>query len=130
MSIQACEIRGIGYKFDYNEDLFSFISDVEDEQEFIDVIDVAGGYYSMKDLKSNNKISPLRIFIDGMNGEYKYVLIVTEATYIENTHGDNRWKNKYRDDEFIRKNAKKRIETLLQRKFEENPNDVVFEHYQ
>lgn len=130
MSTQACRIKGFGYKLDYDEDVFSHIKNEDDEEyNFIDVIGLDGGYYDMRDLKSDTRTSPLRIFTDGMCGDYKYVIYVTEASYIENTHGDERWVNKYRDDEFVREYAKQHIETLTGKSLDE-PIEVDFEHYQ
>lgn len=127
MSIQACLIRGYGYRFDYSESLFSHIQDDDKEYDFIEVIGLDEGYYSLRDNK-NSKDALLGIVKDGMCGEYKYVLFITEASYIENTHGDNFWRNEFRNDDYIRNYCKKNIETLLGRELGE-PTEHVFEHY-
>jgi len=129
MSTQATLIKGIGYKFKYDDNIFSHINNNDDEYDFIDVIGLDGSYYNMRNLKSDEKISPLRIFLDGYNGDYKYVLFVTEASYIENTHGDDRWKNKYRNDDYVKKYAKQHIETLTGQKLDA-VQEIEFEHWQ
>ena len=56
MSVQACRIRGVGYKFDYEYPLFSFIKG-KDEEEILDneydFIDVLGLNFSYYDIKIN-----------------------------------------------------------------------------
>ena len=64
-----------------------------------------------------------------MSGEYIYVLFIEEASYIENSHGDNYWCNKYRYDDWVKKYAKENIETLLQKKLE-MPQEFDFHHYE
>jgi hypothetical protein len=131
MSTQVSLVKGIGYKFEYDEDIFSFIKNIDDEEyDFIDVLNMSGCYYDMKKLKSDNRISPLRVYTDGMSGEYKYVLFVTEVSYLENSHGDDRWRNKYRNDEYVKQYAKQHIETFLQRTMNDEPKELEFEHWQ
>jgi len=129
MSTQACLIKGFGYKFKHDDNIFSYIDNNDDEYDFIDVIGLDGSYYNMRNLKSDETISPLRIFLDGYSGEYKYVLFVTEASYIENTHGDDRWKNKYRNDDYVKKYAKQHIETLIGKKLSD-VQEIEFEHWE
>ncbi len=129
MSIQALSVKGVGYKIKPDEQVFSHISDSDIEYDFIDILGLDGGYYDMKNLESDKNKSPLRVFIDGMNGDYKYILYVTEVHYIENTHGDNFWKNKYRDDDFLRKYAQRHIELVTGKKMG-TLQEVEFEHYQ
>lgn len=62
---------------------------------------------------------------DGMNGDYKYILIVTEATYVDNTHYDDFWQNKFRNDEYVREYAKEKLETFLQRKMDTEPRECI-----
>lgn len=127
MSVQGCLIRIFGYKFNYDELLFSHITDDEKEYDFIDVIGMDTGYYELQKNGSSEK-GLLKIIIDGMNGEYKYVGFITEASYIMNTHYDEYWRHTYRNDDFIKKYAKEKIETLLGKKLGE-PKEYVFEHY-
>ena len=47
MSTQVCKIKGYGYKFNYNETLFSFL-DKDDEYDFLEVIGKDFSYYDFK----------------------------------------------------------------------------------
>jgi len=127
MSTQACSIRIFGYKFDYKDLLFSHINDNGQEYDFVDIIGMDIGYYELRDMGSSDK-GLLKIIIDGMCGEYKYVGFITEASYILNTHGDDYWRNTFRNDNFIKEYAKSKIQTLLGRELGE-PQEYVFEHY-
>lgn len=127
MSIQVSRVKGIGYKFNYEEPLFSFIKDNDKEYDFIDIIGLNYSYYSAK--KDNRDDSNLKIITDGMNGEYKYVLFLEEASYIDNSHGDSYWCKKYKYDNHTKKYAKENIETLLQRELG-NPIEFDFQHYE
>lgn len=129
MSTQACNIKGYGYKFNYDDLLFEHIKDLDLEYDLLEVIALNGSYYNTRDLKGGDRVSPLRVYSDGMNGEFKYVLYVTEAHYIENTHGDNYWKNKYRNDDYVKKYAKQHIETFLNRKIDRDIENVDFEYW-
>ena len=127
MSIQVSRVKGIGYKFNYEEPLFSFIKDKDKEYDFIDIIGLNYSYYSVK--KDNRDDSNLKIITDGMDGEYKYVLFLEEASYIDNSHGDSYWCKKYKYDNHTKKYAKEHIETLLQREL----GDLMefdFQHYE
>jgi hypothetical protein len=128
MSVQACLIKGIGYKFDYYEPLFSFISDHNEEFNFIEAIGIHQSYYTLRDNKNFNKPC-FGIITDGMNSKYKYVLYITEASYILNTHGESFWLNTYRNDDFIKGYTQENIETILRRKLDIEPQEFVFEHY-
>jgi len=127
MSVQACLIKGFGYKFNFDDLLFSHLDDEDKEEEFIDVIGMYVSYYRLRDKESSQE-SFLGIITDGMNGEYKYVMFITEASYIMNTHGDHYWRHTYRMDEYIKNYAKQKIETLLGRTLGE-PEEHTFEHY-
>ena len=127
MSVQECRVKGYGYKLDSNEQLFSFITNKDAEYDFADAVGMLGNYYNLRDTKSDSRLRLLRIFFTEENSTY--VLFVTESSYVQNTHGDNYWVNKYRDDDFMRSNAKRQIETLLQRKLNE-PGEIDFIHWQ
>jgi hypothetical protein len=129
MSTQVCRVKGYGYKFDYSENIFSFIDDKDIEFDFIDIVGLYGSYYSLRDSNKTDCESNIMIFNDGMCREYKYVIYVTEASYIENSHGDERWVRRFRNDNFIRTYAKSHIETLLQRKDIGYPIEVDFDHW-
>lgn len=129
MSTQICKIRGIGYKFKYEDLPFSFLDDTDKEYDFLEVINRNLNYYSLRDMKISEHEALLGVVIDGMGGEYKYVLIVTEATYVDNTHYDEFWQHHFRDDEYVRQYAKEKIETFLQRKLDSEPEIVEFKHY-
>ena len=120
-------IRGIGYKFEYSERLFPHLKDDEKEYSFIDLLDLRQGYYSLHERGSDNQ-ECLAIISDGMSGEYTYVLFITEASYIENSHGDSFWRHTFRNDDYIKKYAQQKIELLLNRELPE-PEEVVFEHW-
>ena len=113
MSLQVCRIKGFGYKFDYENNLFSHIDNKDLESDFIDIVGLHGGYYGFKKENSNKKEDNLKIISDGMNGEYKYVLYISEVSYVENTLGDDFWTREFRNDEWIRKYAKENISILL-----------------
>ena len=48
MSTQVSRIKGFGYKFSYDENLFSFIDNKDEEYAFIDVIGLDYSYYDIK----------------------------------------------------------------------------------
>jgi len=129
MSLQACNVIGIGYKFPYGKKLPSISKDV-DQSDFLYEFGLCGCYYKLRDLKnSNGEISPVLVFDDGMDGEYCIVMVVTEASYVENTHGDDLWRNKYRNDDYVKKSAQSRLELLLG-KMSEAPQEISFNYYQ
>lgn len=127
MSIQVSRVKGFGYKFDYKENLFSHIDNSDDEYEFLEVIGLNYSYYEIKEDK--RKSLNLKVVTDRMSGEYVYVLYLEEVSYIENSHGDEYWCNKYRYDDWVKKYAKEHIETFLGRKLGE-PQEFDFKHYQ
>ena len=137
MSVQACRIRGFGYKFDYKEPLFSFIKG-EDEEEifdneynFTEVLGVNFGYYDMHDTPSDREKAKLMVVTDGMNGYFKAVLYITQVIDMYDTSGcyDQGWIRDFRNDDYIRKCAKEHIETFLQRKLDREPVELDFEYY-
>lgn len=131
MSIQICKIKGYGYKFDYKEQLFSFLNE-DDEHDFLNVIGKNFSYYDFRDWQNQDKknLEPLlAVITDGMCGEYKYVLFIEEVHYIENTMCDDYWEINPRFDEWVKENAQQKIETFLQRKFDEEPQMFSFKHY-
>lgn len=129
MSMQICRIRGIGYKFNYEDLPFSFLDNEDKEHDFLNVINRNLSYYSLRDMKINENESLIGMVTDGMGGTYKYILVVTEATYVDNTHYDDYWQNKFRNDEYVREYAKQNIETFLQRKMDIEPQEFEFLHY-
>lgn len=137
MSVQACRIRGFGYKFDYEEHLFSFIKG-EDEEEifdneynFINVLGLNFSYYDMCDTPSDKNKPKLMVVTDGMNGNYKAVMFITQVIDMYDTHGfyEQGWIRYFEDSEWLRKRAKENIETFLQRKLDREPVELDFEHY-
>lgn len=137
MSVQACRIRGFGYKFDYEEHLFSFIKG-EDEEEifdneynFIDVLGLDFSYYDIHDTPSDKNKPKLMVVTDGMNGNYKAVMYITQVIDMYDTHGyyDQGWIRDFEDSEWLRKHAKEHIETFLQRKLDREPIELDFEYY-
>lgn len=131
MSTQICKIKGYGYKFNYKEQLFSFLNE-DDEYDFLDVIGKNFSYYDFRDWQSPDKknLEPLlAVITDGMCGEYKYVLFIEEAHYINNTHWDDYWEINPRFDDWVKEIAKKRIECFLQRKLDTEPQMFKFEHW-
>lgn len=131
MSIQICKIKGYGYKFDYKEQLFSFLNE-DDEHDFLNVIGKNFSYYDFRDWQNQDKknLEPLlAVITDGMCGEYKYVLFIEEVHYIENTICDDYWKINPRFDEWVKENAQQKIETFLQRKLDIEPQMFSFKHY-
>lgn len=137
MSVQACRIRGFGYMFDFKEPLFSFIKGADDdwifenEQSFIDVLGLEFSYYRMYDTSSNTKKAKLMVVTDGMNGEFKAVLYVTQVIDLYDTSGchEQGWIRDFRNDDYIREYAKQNIETFLQRKLDREPRELDFEYY-
>ena len=132
MSVQICEIRGYGYKFEFSDNLFSFIND-DKESDFLDVINKNFSYYDFRDWQSQDKknLEPLlAVITDGMCGEYKYVLYIEQVKYIENTHSDNFWKINPLFNEHIKEYAKQNIETFLQRKMNKEPQMFEFKHWE
>lgn len=131
MSTQICKIKGYGYKFNYNEQLFNFI-DKDIEPDFLEVIGKNFSYYDFRDWQSPDKknLEPLlAVITDGMCGEYKYVLFIEEVHYINNTHWDDFWEINPRFDDWVIDCAKKKIETFLQRKLDIEPQMFSFKHY-
>lgn len=128
MSIQACRISGIGYELPYNTKIFHNLNE-DEEYDLLTDIGLEVGYYQMRDLKSNHKLSPMKIFKDGMSGEYLIAVIVVNASYLENTHGDDKWNNTYRNDDYVFKYARERLERLIGKQDKE-PTLINFEHYQ
>ena len=131
MSTQVCKIKGYGYKFNYNETLFSFL-DEDSEYDFLEVIGKNFSYYEFRDWQSQDKknLEPLlAVITDGMCGEYKYVLYIEEVHYIENTHGDDYWEINPRFDNYVKEYAQKHIETFLKRKLDIEPQMFKFEHW-
>jgi hypothetical protein len=137
MSVQACRIRGFGYKFDYEYPLFSFIKGEDEEEildneyDFIDVLGLNFSYYDMHNTPSDKNKRKLMIITDGMNGNYKAVMFVTQVIDMYDTHGfyEQGWVRDFRNDDWLRKCAKRDIETLLQRKFDEEPIELDLEYY-
>lgn len=128
MSVQICEIRGYGYKFEYSDNLFSFIND-DKECDFLDVINKNFSYYQFRDYQDKQK-PLLAVVIDGMNGEYKYCLYIEQVKYIENTHFDNFWKINPLFNEYVKEYTKQNIETFLQRKMNKEPQMFEFKHWE
>lgn len=137
MSVQACRIRGFGYKFNYDEPLFSFIKGEDEEEmfdneyDFICVLGVNFSYYDMYDTPSDKKKPKLMVVTDGMNGDFKAVMFVTQVIDMFDTHGfyEQGWIRDFKDDEWLRERAKENIETFLQRKLDREPVELDFEHY-
>lgn len=132
MSTQICKIIGYGYKFDYKSPIFSFIDNIDTEYDFLDVIGKNFSYYQFRDwqCQDKNDLEPLLAVIsDGMNGEYKYVLFIQNAHYIDNTHFDDYWEISPRFDDFVKDYAKNKIETFLQRKLDKEPQMFDFKHW-
>lgn len=132
MSIQACKIRGYGYKFNYKDNIFSFIKDADIEYDYLNIIGKNFSYYDFRDWQSQDKknIEPLlAVVIDGMNGEYKYVVYVENAHYIENTLGDAYWDIYPRFDDWVKDHAQEKIEIFLQRKLDRKPQMFDFENW-
>jgi hypothetical protein len=132
MSTQVCKIRGYGYKFNYKDNIFSFIKDADIEYDYLNIIGKNFSYYDFRDWQSQDKknIEPLlAVVIDGMNGEYKYVIYVENAHYIENTLGDAYWDINPRFDDWVEDNAQEKIEIFLQRKLDRKPQMFDFEHW-
>ena len=71
------------------------------------------------------------IITDGMNGNYKAVMFVTQVIDMYDTHRfyEQGWVRDFRNDDWLRKCAKRDIETLLQRKFDEEPIELDLEYY-
>ena len=131
MSLQACRIKGWGFKFKYDEPLFSFIKDLNKESEFLCACHISVGYYFFRELIKNDfNYSYLYVITDGMDGAYKIVLFPTEVSYIENTLGDIDWKIDFNDKDLIRTNAKQIIEAFLQRKLDREIEYLDFEHWE
>lgn len=131
MSTQICKIRGYGYKFDYKEQLFPFLKE-DDEYDFLNVINKNFNYYSFRDwqCQDKKKIEPLlAVIIDGMGGEYKYVLYIEEVHYVDNTHFDDYWEIHPRFDDWVKERAKDKIELFLQRKLDREPQMFDFKHW-
>ena len=126
MSLQVCRIKGYGVKLEYGENIFTHINDKDKEQEFLEILKLDYSYYSLKKRISDDAF--FAVIMDGMNGEYKYVMYITEVSYIENTHGDDYWCNKYRDDKWIREYAKENIEIVMGRDVGEL-HEIDFKHY-
>lgn len=132
MSTQACKIRGYGYKFNYKDNIFSFIKDADIEYDYLNIIGKNFSYYDFRDWQSQDKknIEPLlAVVIDGMDGEYKYVIYIENAHYIENTLGDAYWDINPRFDNWVKDRAQKKIEIFLQRKLDRKPQMFDFEHW-
>lgn len=137
MSVQACRIRGVGYKFDYEHPLFSFIKGedkeeiLDNEYDFIDVLGLNFSYYDMCGTPSDKNKLKLMIVTDGMNGNYKAVMFITQVIDMYDTNGfyEQGWVREFRNDDRLRKCAKRYIETLLQRKFDEEPIELDLEYY-
>lgn len=137
MSVQACRVRGFGYNFDYEEPLFSFIKDEDKEEmfnneyDFIDVLGLRFSYYDMHATPSDKNKLKLMVVSDGMSGDYKAVMFVTQVIDMYDTSGcaDQGWVRDFRDDEWMRSCAKRHIETLLQRKFDKEPVELNLEYY-
>lgn len=132
MSTQACKIRGYGYKFNYKDNIFSFIKDADIEYDYLNIIGKNFSYYDFRDWQSQDKknIEPLLVvIIDGMNGEYKYVVYVENAHYIENTLGDAYWDINPRFDDWVKDRAQEKIEIFLQKKLDRKPQMFDFEHW-
>lgn len=129
MSVQACRIFGYGYKFPAKEKLFSFL-DEDSEYDFCDITGLNFSYYNMYDTPSDEKKCKLMVIVDGMGGEYKCVMFVTQVIDMYDSHGfyEQGWVRKFKDDEYVRMYAKKEIETLLQRELGE-PQEIELEHY-
>lgn len=128
MSTQVCLISGYGYKFDYNTPLFSFINDIDQEYDFLDVTGLTSGYYDLQDSISDRKKSKLAVIVDGMCGGYKYVMYITSASYVSNTHFGDPWHREFRNDDYIRNYCKQNIETLLIKPLGD-PKEFTFEHW-
>ena len=132
MSTQVCKIKGYGYKFSYDTLLFSYIDDKDKEWDFLDVINKEFSYYDFRDWQNQdkkNKEPLLAVIIDGMCGEYKYVLYIEEVKYVNNTHFDDYWEIHPRFDDWVKERAKDKIETFLQRKIDQEPRIFEFEHW-
>ena len=131
MSIQICKIRGYGYKFSYDTQLFSFLSK-DDEHDFLNVINKNFNYFSFRNWQNQDKnnIEPLlAVIVDGMGGEYKYVLYIENVHYVDNTHFDDYWEINPRFDDWVKERAKDKIEMFLQRKLDEKPQMHNFKHF-
>ena len=131
MSTQICKIKGFGYKFDYDEPLFSFIPDKDKEYDFLDIVNKNFGYYSFRNYRHNDSPDKrlLSVVIDGMGGEYKYVLYIEKVEYVDNTHFDDYWELECRCDDWVKERAKNWIETFLQRKLDTEPQMFEFKHW-
>lgn len=129
MSLQVSRVKGIGYKLDYNDFIFSHISDKCKESEFIDIINMGYSYYDHKEEANQIGKDKLKIVTDGMNGEYIYIMYIEECSYIENTSGDEYWCNKFRYDDWVKKYARENISILTGRDLGE-PSEYDFLHYQ
>ena len=80
--------------------------------------------------QDKKNIEPLlAVVIDGMDGEYKYVVYIENAHYIENTLGDAYWDINPRFDDWVKDNAQEKIEIFLQRKLDRKPQMFDFEHW-
>lgn len=133
MSTQICKIRGYGYKFSYNDQLFSFISKGDDEHDFLNIINKNFGYYTFRDWQNQdkkNKEPLLAVITDGMGGEYKYVLYIENAHYVDNSHYDEYWEINPRFDDWVKERAKDKIEIFLQRKLDSEPQMFDFKHWE
>lgn len=119
MSTQAFGIDWYWFKISKNDLLslprFSNLTE-QNYYDFFELSWLEKGYYDFRQEAKNNDRNKTKSCVSVIFGGYSdeiFIWIVTKVWYIENTHWDDRWTSYFRDDDWVKNNAKRIINTVF-----------------